>query len=644
MKKFFKILISLLALSSFLIALIIGVVLFKPDIFLNKDNLRLALDKSGVFENYSWKSASIETEYIDFNTRRLKGKFKDFCFEYNKDQTVAKGCLDILSWDITANFTFMGIKLERPSPIVIKSDLIEVSLPSSGPVKQAQDEESGPPDIYGLWKILWADYIPDLYLDIKTVKIKKGPSENSFDIKINKLKKRLRLVSLGIVLKADPQGFLLEPPRKMKLPVEAPFLGPLVIYNSEARGNIGEDKFSVEIKAESLGANLKARTHIELPLKAPPGDWRFLKELALNAKAQVRIENFKENFERHVQEPYNTLPAPLNSLDGKAILELGFNEGLKSEEVEGAARLLVDMEGASQELEFEIDGKGVIDLKALRPGAIFIGGKLYKVVLQVPRLPKTSLPPQFFPDGRIHRQESEFNQSLAHKEETKSKMDLDMRIQALKEKSLSFDTNLLTSPLKLNMDLQIEASELVGGFVKVLPFKTEFFNRDVELEKFYISFDEPKAPKMEGQVLFDLPEYKVTLNLEGPLSSPRHTLSSDPPLPEEDIYAVLLFGRPMIDLEGGDKDAAQRTNQVLSQGILSIGVLYYLSDTPVQAIIYDPDSEKVQAQFGISEKASLTVGADSVGVRQSIGNGWYVDTSKNTDEGYGLMLERIIAY
>ena len=641
--KVLKALISLLALITFMGALALGIALFRPGLLLNKETVRFALNKSGIFEDWSWGSAQMETEYIDFNTRRLKGKFKDFCFNYEKENAKIWGCLETLSWDLTAHIALSGISLERPSPVVIDSRLINVELAPSR-AKQAQEKGANPPDIYGLWQMVWAGYVPDLYLNVDKIKLKSANGKNEFGIKIKKLKKKLRGESLGFVLKASPGGFELKAPNKLKLPAEVPYLGPVIVYSAEASGEVNEDKVSVEAKAQSFGASLNARTSIGLPLKNPPGNWKFLKEVALNTEAEVEIKNFKKSFHDHVKGPFNILPAPLNVLDGSARLRVKTKEALTPEEVEVVAQLLMDMEGGEQELEFQVDGKAIVDLKRKKPGAIFIGGELFKVVLQIPDLPKTSLPPQFFPDGRIHRDKRSFHQSLAQRPRKKAKIDVDMRIKALKEKSLSFRTNLLTSPLRLNADLKVEHGELAAGHVKALPFRTEFFNRDLRLKKFKISFDDPKNPKLDGVILFNLPEYKVTLSLQGPLSSPRHALSSEPPLPEEDIYSVLLFGRPMIDLEGGDRDAAQRTNQVLSQGILSIGVLYYLSDTPIQAIIYDPDSEKVQAQIGISEKASLTVGAGSVGVRQSLGNGWYVDTSKNTDQGYGLMLERIIAY
>jgi autotransporter translocation and assembly factor TamB len=162
---------------------------------------------------------------------------------------------------------------------------------------------------------------------------------------------------------------------------------------------------------------------------------------------------------------------------------------------------------------------------------------------------------------------------------------------------------------------------------------------------------------LEAEIQFPLPEYKVTLNLEGPVSRPRYAFHSDPPLQQNDIYAVLLFGRPLSDLDPDDKTAAQKTNQILANGILSLSVLYFLAGSPVEYVGYDPDSKSAVAQFGLTKKTSLRVGGgeegmNSGGLRHSLGKGWYVDTgvqrspsqTTNDSKNYGVLLERVISY
>ena len=227
----------------------------------------------------------------------------------------------------------------------------------------------------------------------------------------------------------------------------------------------------------------------------------------------------------------------------------------------------------------------------------------------------------------------------------------------LNKKSLHFATNLLDEPLRLNFDLLIGNGEVKKGHVAALPLKTEVFKRPVRLKDLVVTFNAPLEPVIKAEIQFPLPEYKVTLNLEGPLSKPRYTFQSEPPLPQNDIFAVLLFGRPLQDLDPDDKTSAQKTNQILAQGILSLSVLYFLAGSPVEYVGFDPDSQNATAQFGLTRKTSLRVGGgqegmNSGGLRHSLGRGWYIDTTvqnnsnpANDDQkNYGVLLERVIAY
>jgi hypothetical protein len=190
----------------------------------------------------------------------------------------------------------------------------------------------------------------------------------------------------------------------------------------------------------------------------------------------------------------------------------------------------------------------------------------------------------------------------------------------------------------------------------VLPLKTTIFRRAIRLQKFKVNFNPPLDPILVARILFPLPEYKITLNLEGPVSSPRHSFSSEPPLPQNDIYAVLLFGRPMAELDQADRVAVNQSNRLLSQSLLNLAVLYFFAGSPIEHIGYHPETNRATAQIGLGSRASLRVGGDQEGinstaVRRSLGRGWYIDTSvqnvtPNNSEtrDFGVLLERIIAY
>lgn len=621
-------------------------IFFKPGLFLSAKNLNLLLEKTNVLEEWSWASATIEHEWEAWNKRIFRGDFQNFCFRYDKNDREASGCLEELSWDFKLVYNFgEGLSVESLAPLKLKAETLRLKLPEdeAGPVKQAQ-EERAPPEIKKWWDLFWGDKTPDMDIEVGRLEIQRGEGDPQvFDVNLNKSGANLNAESRGFILEATPKGARLKAPEKIELPFDPPMLGPLNIEGLEVRADMLKDSVKVNASAFVYGVELKARSELGLPLKHPPGSSGFLRALFLKSQVYAKLENVKEKLENNLRGRVSSLPAPLNALNGKIELLASALPGTNRREVELVVKALADMEGKTQELDFDLIYRTALELEPFSAGPMFFDLVLNEVTIQLPRLPKKSLPPRFIPDGRIHQSSAAFEREIELDDEKKKPLNLNARLKAKGEKALGLRTNLLDEILRLNFDLLVEQGKIRDGKLKALPLRTEFFKRDIELKKFLVSYEDG-VPLLDAQILFDLPEYDVTLFLEGPLSSPKHYLESEPALPEEDIYAVLLFGRPMIDLSGSEKNAAEKTNQVLSQGILSLGVLYFLSGTPIQAVIYDPDTDSVSAQFAIDEKRSLTVGQGSVGVRQSLGGGWYIDTGTRQEEGYGVMLERVKAY
>lgn len=630
-----------------------AILFFKPGLILNPKTLGFALNNTNLLEEWSWKSAEIEHDWLAWNKRKIIGRFKDFCFAYKSDGAKVESCLDTLAWDVNVGWSpGEGFFVQTETPVTVDSKRAVISL-----AQGEKDEESQgpPPDVYKLWKGLWSDMFPDLDVNFDEVVLKTGDNTFSTGVEIKKIRENLSALAFGFQLQANQKGLRMEGLKDFKLPFEAEAAKPLYARNLKLAARVKESSIPVEITGSLADLPFEVRSFIPLPLRHSVGSPSFLKRIALNTEVFFEAPEIEALAQKNMRPPYDALPAPFNALSGGLKVFGHVKEGRANEEIEININTTADLDGARQELDFQLLTKVLFNLNSFELGAVFLDLNLQKVVLQLPRLPETSLPPQLKPDPRIHGGKTEFHQALAQKQE--EPLDLNMKIQAVGQNALSFRTNLLDEILRLNVDIAVERGEVRKGYIKALPLKTTFFRRDIHLKELLIRFDHPKEPEIEATVDFLLPEYKVTMKLEGPLSAPQHAFSSEPPLPQADIYAVLLFGRPMMELDAGDRDAAARTNQILSQGFLSLAVLYYFSGSPVEAVIYDPNSNEVSAQFGLGRRSSLTVGGQSggvssVGVRYSLGGGWYIDTSARRRESlnnaqkrdYGILLERIIAY
>ncbi len=92
--------------------------------------------------------------------------------------------------------------------------------------------------------------------------------------------------------------------------------------------------------------------------------------------------------------------------------------------------------------------------------------------------------------------------------------------------------------------------ESVRGFVVVQ-------GRRLRLERGLVTFMGTAVldPRLDLNLSYETPEYDITARVRGTIAMPRIELSSDPPLEDADVLAVLLFGRPFSELDQGEQTA-----------------------------------------------------------------------------------------
>jgi autotransporter translocation and assembly factor TamB len=90
---------------------------------------------------------------------------------------------------------------------------------------------------------------------------------------------------------------------------------------------------------------------------------------------------------------------------------------------------------------------------------------------------------------------------------------------------------------------------LVFGDLRLERGWAEFQGRRFTVTPSAIHFDgPPDRPSLDVTATSQVGEYEVTVRVSGPVEKPLLTLSSEPPLPESDVLAVLVFGSPAQDL------------------------------------------------------------------------------------------------
>ena len=661
LKRLFLIILGFVSLIVITLLAVLITFFYNPTLFINPKNLNYALEKTSILQSWSWKDAQINHEWIEWNKRKFYGNFSDLCLVYDNPDVNVDTCLKEVSWNVELNWTKMdGFNYKIYAPLKVDSEKLIVKTKDSV-------EDSPPPDLMSYWDMAWSKLVPDLQLNFKKIDILR-PNEKpiSFDLEIFKNATNLNAKALGFDLLATKNKINIFAPKKILLPFDLKTKNPLYFSEIKFEANILEKTIPIVGTAKIESAFLKFNTIIQKSsLKEDLSTPKFLADVIRESTGSLEIRELRSTIEKLVRPPYNILPAPINAMEGSFKLSLAATNYQAKDSVLLKVTSELSMAGPKQDLQLALQTEIPFMLKDKSFGTIAVGLDLKKVRVLLPTLAKNRLPPQLIPDSRFKNstvivKENLNEQNLpakVKKAPVKKNVEVDLKLQALGENALHINTNLLDETLRVNFDLEISEAEIKSGWIQTLPLTTTIFKRKIVIPSLRIIFNAPLEPEIVATIEFHLPEYKIILQLEGPTSKPRQAFSSVPPLPVDDIYAVLLFGRPLSGLDPDDKSAAQKSNQILSQGILSLAVLYYFAGSPVESIGYDPESNEVSAQIGLGAKNSLRVGGsgsglNSAGVRRALGKGWYIDSSvqkttkPNGGSGgdYGVLLERIISY
>ena len=636
-RSFFLILLSLLS--------VIALIFIKPTLVINSASLSFLLKQTEILQKWSWENFSSEIDWKAWNKRRFHGQIQNFCVKYENTSLSLDSCFEHISWDFVVNFNWrQGLYSHSLSPLILQSNQTQLSLMSN-----QTKANSGPPDLYGNWMKLWNDIIPNFEFKFNRIVLRDGNKERTFDLYLVKNPKLLKGEVLGFKLSANPNSLYIMAPPKLPFPKRIKGMPPMLLRNTIMSSKITQNSLMLDLKGNLEALDFKFKTHLKLPLKASVTSPMVIEEALLNLTGYGQIPGWRKTLKKYAPKPFNILPAPFNSLDGKIITSMRSFKSKTEGNVIFWIENLFDLSGNGQIVNLNIDNEVELNPGSWKIINILVSLGFNQVKLELPRLSKKSAPPQFIPDSR-------FKTSLSQNDGPK--LPLSLHLEANDQKSLHLKTNLLKQTLRFNFDLEIEKGVLKHGHISLLPLKTKIFKRPIDVRQLTFKFSHPNDPIVKGEIKFPLPEYKITLNLEGPIQKPRYAFQSDPPLPQSDIYAVLLFGRPMDDLDSDDKTAAQKTNQVLAQGIFSLSALYFLAGSPVEYVGYDPESQSGKLQLGLGQRTTLQLagketGVNNSSVRRSLGKGWYLDTSIQTNSerstwadsrSYGVLLERIIAY
>ncbi len=347
-----------------------------------------------------------------------------------------------------------------------------------------------------------------------------------------------------------------------------------------------------------------------------PSSWQFDSNLDLN------IPHFETLVAVSHKKPW-AVPAPLNHLKGSVVLKVSGKGDLAKLQANLPVTLTTRL--SAQDQVMNIDGKGALSMGKKADGThTHLGFEvtLANLKLILPELAQSS-PPQLLPDSRINPNP---------KKEAASAFTYDIKILTPQQQPLRLVSNLVKQEVPIAVDVRLQTGQDPKGFVRVAGVPVEMFRRVAQLKHLNLLLTgNSEATAIDGLIQVAYTDYTVFVMIEGKASEPQIKFRSEPPLPEDQVLAVLLFGRKMDALDSNESSSVGNTKAAIADSAISLASMYLLASTPVESVGFDPFTHEFKAKLKLADGTSLNVGTDmkalsEIGIRKRLGPHWSVTT------------------
>jgi hypothetical protein len=358
---------------------------------------------------------------------------------------------------------------------------------------------------------------------------------------------------------------------------------------------------------------------------------------SLKGRCDFVVPLFSQITEMLKSTPY-AIPAPFNTFDGVVGLQanVDFNQNGGGVTYQASTRLDSDF----QSMHLDIAGKTNLERKngTLVPNTD-VTLTILALYLSAPRF-ELRTPPAFKPDSRF----GTINQKVVREKLTEKREPglsrFKLHVKTASPEAIRIATNLTKSAIPLSVDAVYDDhspdKSPVTGSVLVGRTPVELFKRNAVVENIRVDLLGTGDNRLNGLVSINYGDYAISILLLGQVADPQVRFVSDPPLDDDQIVSVLLFGRPQRELGDDEQNTVSNTKAAMADAVLGLGSLYFLASTPIQSVGYDPDTGRVIARVGLGGGASIELGAggqeagSGVGFRKRISKDFSFRTEVET--------------
>jgi hypothetical protein len=432
---------------------------------------------------------------------------------------------------------------------------------------------------------------------------------------------------------ATPKSLSLakELPKKWMIKINGQFRIPrLDLPNPRMDGTLSLD--SPKTSSAAITTQLSSKTKVSGNLNGALDQWSLDPTVHIN----LEVKHF-QTLVKSLEESPMPIPASLNTLDGTVKLSAVAKRqgsGLKA-----STNLETALTGLEQALFMKFSG-AVSANHITKPSLIHIDSDLILTKIHL-RLPDIFLesPPQMVRDGRFSKRGTP---ELVGPIPPGPTVTYKILVQTPKESPILLTSNRTRDPIPVLINATLVHDQAPKVRVGIGTFRLDLFKREAKIETFsFVLRDDDEVGDVAGRIAIDYADYDISIDVSGTVAHTLMKMSSEPPLSQNDIYAVLLFGEPMTNIDSGDASSAASLQAATASGAVALTSMYYLASTPVESIHYNPATESISAKMRLGKGTSMSVGREGsntsrVGIRRKLWGSWFAHTYVDREDTTGL--------
>jgi hypothetical protein len=321
------------------------------------------------------------------------------------------------------------------------------------------------------------------------------------------------------------------------------------------------------------------------------------------------------------------VPSPLDILDGEVSLQMkgpvrstndGFIFPAQAKALLHSPNQIVDVSATS---EMFLDSQ-------FRHADIGLKVAVNRLQLELPPLKPTRGNPRILNDRRI------LVQPPKEKKVSTFKLTLTVDVNTTNPGAITLLSEYFKPHLPLTINVNHSKDNVNTGFINIEPFDIEYVRRKVHVEK--MKFDLSKTTDsglfVEGQLSVKQTQYKVFIDIIGPVNKPNIVLSSEPDLPRSEIINVLLFDRTGENKESGDAKTAGEVDAAVADKAIGLFGIWAFASTPIKGFSYNPSTKTYTAMVELADDLTASIGSKwestaEVELRKQISRRWMLSAA-----------------